>query len=115
MALNKTCNGATILAMLCIITGLGTLTVYDCEDPKTKFEAIDLTEPKPCPNPEKDFNPPQAMNIQVIQTDTTYPINTYQCTASVSNKVTKCGLYVYYVWPEVANVERTKATHSDRM
>jgi|GEM_PF-5098908 len=77
--------------LLSLVTGISTLTVYDCEDPKTKFEAIDLTEPKPCPNPEKDFNPPQAMNVQIIQTDTTYPINAYQCTASISNKVTKCG------------------------
>ena len=46
------------------------LTAYDCEDEGMRFDLIDLTEPKPCPEPSKDFEPSQSIMVQVIQTDT---------------------------------------------
>jgi len=67
------------------------LTVYDCEDDKVKFDLIDVTEPKPCPDPIKDYEPTQKINVQVIQTETTYPIEAHQCSVTRSLKVTKCG------------------------
>ena len=67
------------------------LTVYDCEDENVRFDLIDLTEPKPCPDPLRDFEPIQKIMVQVIQMETTYPIEAYQCSVTRDLKVTKCG------------------------
>jgi len=67
------------------------LTAYDCEDEGMRFDIIDLTEPKPCPEPSRDFEPSQSIMVQIVQTDTTFPIDAYQCSVVRSLKVTKCG------------------------
>ena len=67
------------------------IEVYDCEDPRTRFQTVDLTEVEPCPDPIRKYEKPRTKQVQVLMADTQTPVTAYQCKASVSRQVTKCG------------------------
>ena len=66
------------------------LQVYSCDVPSTAFEAIDLTEPGPCPDPVKDFNDPKTHHFQILATESEFPIKAHICKVIMSKKVTAC-------------------------
>ena len=90
----------------CTTTSIATaFTVFDCDSEKTLYAPIDLTEPKACPDPVKDFLPPEDLRVQVIQTDTSVPMMGYQCLVEVTKNVNSCGFtHITYAdsWPAFA-------------
>ena len=44
-------------------------TVYDCDDPSTRYVKVDLTTTKPCPDPEADYATPYETQVMVLQSD----------------------------------------------
>lgn len=84
--------------MLTALVALGILAstasgfaVYDCEDLRSTITAVDLYEPEPCPDPERDYFEPENRTVQILQTNAEVPIAGYQCTAKLSKTVTRCG------------------------
>ena len=71
--------------------GFHLLTVYDCSSPTAQFEAIDLNEPHHCPDPVHDYDEPQEVTVQILQTDTSYPVTGFRCDVVMSRQVTRCG------------------------
>ena len=67
------------------------LPVFDCRNPDTTYEVIDLLEPTNCPEPDRDYAALTQIPVQVLQTDISLPIMGYQCKATVSKEVTRCG------------------------
>jgi hypothetical protein len=83
-----------LLATLPLLGGpdaAGAVRVFDCEAPEAKYMAVDLTEPAPCPDAVKEFQPPVNTTVQIIQTEATRPILAYQCLVTISKEVTRCG------------------------
>jgi hypothetical protein len=74
-----------------ILTNTTGLRVYDCSHPLTSFRAIDLLEPQPCPDPQSDFMAPDTTKIQILQTDTAFPITAHQCKVIITREVVRCG------------------------
>ena len=79
------------ILMTLVIIPAGGLRVFDCSHPKTSFQAIDLLEPQPCPDPHTDYALEDFTMIQVLQTDTAFPVVGYQCKVIISKEVTRCG------------------------
>jgi hypothetical protein len=67
------------------------LQAFDCNGNGTHYVALDLVEPASCPDPEKDYEEGVPIKIQLLQTDTSLPIQAYQCDIVVSKQVTHCG------------------------
>ena len=96
-----------VIALLLLASGFAaTMRTYDCDHKDTKFDAIDLIEPRPCPIPTKDYREPKNILVQVVQTETSLPVVAYQCQITVSKKVTRCGFNsitygsVWAVWSQ---------------
>ena len=68
------------------------MRVFDCNHPESTFRPIDLLEPQPCPDPIKDFSTPVITALQILQTDTKFPVHAHQCKIVISKEVTRCGL-----------------------
>ena len=82
--------------MIIVIWALGPtatygLAAYDCEHPSAKQEIIDLTKPKECPDPERDFEPRVLARAQLLQTATDTPLTAYQCKVHRTKTVRRCG------------------------
>lgn len=80
---------------------------FDCEHPEAVFNAIDLTEPEHCPDPEHDYHEPQDVQVQVLQMDTNVPVVAHRCRITITKTVTRCGMdsivyggLQYPVWEE---------------
>ena len=69
----------------------GAFTVFDCSHPDTTYQAIDLLEPARCADPEKDFERPHNVMIQLVQTTQSVPIKGYRCKLTTTREVTTCG------------------------
>ena len=69
----------------------GQFSVYDCEDPRTRYTKVDLTTTQPCPDPEQDYDPAYSANIMVLQSDAKSLVDVYSCQAYFSKIVTRCG------------------------
>lgn len=97
-----------------MILGAGcALPVFDCGSNKTQFKVIDLLQPEPCPDPIRDYQRPESVIVQVLQTDTDLPVKGYRCRVTISKKVSRCGvtsLSYGHSWPVWKNnVELTPA------
>ena len=68
------------------------LTVYDCNHPTQQIQAVDLLEPQSCPDPINDYKDPVNSNVMILQTDSAYPVQAYQCLVVVSRQSTYCGI-----------------------
>ena len=68
-----------------------TFRVYDCGHPKTKYRAIDLTGPAPCPTIEGTFKDPEETRIQVLQAGNDLPLEAVRCRIVRTVEVTACG------------------------
>ena len=69
----------TLLAIGLMIGSGEAFRVYDCGHPKTKYRAIDLTGPAPCPTIEGTFKDPEETRIQVLQAGNDLPIEAVPC------------------------------------
>ena len=67
------------------------VSVFDCEDHNTRFMEINLLQPAKCPDPVRDYLEPIPINVQVVQTDTDFPITAFQCQVIYSVEVCRCG------------------------
>ena len=67
-------------------------TVFDCDSGVSTSKTIDLREPSLCKDPHTDYNDPIVQRIQIAQIGTTTPLIGYQCQASITKQVTRCGL-----------------------
>ena len=68
-------------------------TVYDCDDPSTKYVKVDLTTTKPCPDPETDYATPYDTQVMVLQADAKDLVDVWVCEAYFTKEVTRCGEY----------------------
>ena len=66
-------------------------TVYDCDDPSTRYVKVDLTTTKPCPDPEADYATPYETQVMVLQSDAKELVDVYVCEAYFTKEVTRCG------------------------
>ena len=69
----------------------GQFSVYDCEDPRTRYTKVDLTTTQPCPDPQTDYAPVYTATVMVLQTDAKSLVDVYTCQAFFSKTVTRCG------------------------
>jgi hypothetical protein len=53
--------------------------------------AIDLLEPKPCPDPQRDYMPESKEYITLLQIADTVPITGHRCSIVYTKEVTRCG------------------------
>ena len=107
---------AAVLILLRVATLRQTeaLVAYDCHHENTTYQVIDLIEPAPCPDPERDYDPPIQHQIQLVQVDTQMPVKAHRCKVMVSKKVTRCGFnsLVYgSTWP--VWLQETKLTPTE--
>ena len=79
------------LSLSCCLTVAAAFTVYDCDKAATSYKVVDLREPKSCPDPETDFQPVTQFRTQVIQANSDLPVRGFQCSASVTRRITRCG------------------------
>jgi len=82
---------AILLLWLLPVPGTEAFTVYDCESQFTDFTTVDLTEPRQCPDPVKDYRPPMRQRLQLVQSDSSVPMKGYQCLVTTTKTATKCG------------------------
>ena len=82
-----------ILTTICFaqIPPTGAVTAFDCKHQNTTHIMIDLTDVSPCPEPEKDYEPPQDQHVELIQTTSRLPISGYQCNIVRTKVVQRCG------------------------
>jgi hypothetical protein len=86
-----------LLPVLLLLMGAGegplmgvAITVYDCTDRGTTVQAIDLTAPAKCADPDVDYKKPRWAGMQLIQTADSTPIHAYQCKLEATREVTIC-------------------------
>lgn len=82
----------TILNLLCSVRQSSSFTVFDCDAGYATSKTIDLREPSSCRDPVKDYREPDVQRVQIVQIGTTSPIIGYQCKATISKEVWRCGL-----------------------
>jgi hypothetical protein len=81
---------AFVAALIC--TGGGNaFPAYDCTDEGDGVMAIDLLEPKPCPDPQRDYMPESKEYITLLQIADTVPITGHRCSIVYTKEVTRCG------------------------
>lgn len=83
--------GSLSLILLFCVAIVGGFTAYDCEHNEASIVKVDGGDVAPCPTTSIDYLPPKKINMQVIQVDTRYPVKAYQCKATVTQIVTRCG------------------------
>ena len=81
-----------LLVLAAALQVAGALTVYDCDRPVHSVQAVDLMNPKECPSPERDYQPPQLHRAIIIQTDPGSTNFGFQCLITRSRDVTYCGV-----------------------
>ena len=62
----------------------GQFSVYDCEDPRTRYTKVDLTATQPCPDPQTDYAKEYTATVMVLQTDAKSLVDVYTCQAFYS-------------------------------
>ena len=67
------------------------MQVYDCTDSNSGVQVIDLTRPADCPDPVKDYLPPEEHNLELLQTDAEYAVEAHTCSITYTRKVSVCG------------------------
>lgn len=80
-----------IIATVTIAPPAEAVTAFNCDEEHIKTVPIDLTQPKGCPDPVKDFDPARSEAWRVLQTDTDVPVEAYQCIITVTKEVHRCG------------------------
>lgn len=102
--------------ILMIFTVTNGIRVFDCQDPKSTHQVLDLLAPKSCPDPIRDYLNATEESVQILMTDTSYPTLGYQCLVQVTTKVTRCGFNsitygsVFTRWEKM--VESTPQLHA---
>jgi len=88
------CNNITIftVAVALCCSPLAAFTVFDCDAGSSTTRTIDLREPSLCKDPHTDFAEPTVQKVQIAQVGTTTPLIGYQCRATVTKQVTRCGI-----------------------
>lgn len=66
------------------------LRAYNCQD-KPLYLPISLLHPQSCPDPVRDYHPEETIRAQILQAETNYPMTAYQCSVTISRRVTRCG------------------------
>ena len=74
-----------------LVVQVGAFTIYDCASPTAKYQAVDLTEPEQCREPEGLFGPAEDLQVQVLHTATDRPVKAYNCRVEVTKIATFCG------------------------
>ena len=64
---------------LTLIPTATTLPAYSCDTNSVRYATIDLTGPADCPDPDADFEKPDNITIQVLETEATIAIQAYRC------------------------------------
>ena len=67
------------------------MTAYNCSHANTTFTTINLIEPEDCPDPEDDYEKVEKKRVELIQTDTAYPVTAHACQVTYSKRVSHCG------------------------
>ena len=67
------------------------MIAYDCNHPNVTHMSIDLVQPEPWPDPDRDYEPPRKQRVQILQTASALPVQATQCLIAISKKVTRCG------------------------
>ena len=80
-----------VFVLLTALAAVDPLTVYDCDSEEATITVLDLHEPKKCPDPDADYHDAETRIVQVIQTEAEVPVLAYQCSATYSQQVTRCG------------------------
>ena len=82
-------------------------SVYDCEDPRTRFKSLDLTTTEACPDPSTDYQEKYVSRVMILQTDAKTLVEVYACQAYFDKEITVCGkLHADYGSERVAIHER---------
>ena len=84
-------RNAMAFILLAALTVVDPLTVYDCGHRESTITVLDLHEPKACPDPDLDYFDPETRIVQIIQTEAEVPVLAYQCSATYSQQITRCG------------------------
>lgn len=72
------------------LRGVCTMTAYDCQHQDTQIHPLNIAEPKPCPDPETDYEPPERLMAQVIQSSAKVTVGAFQCRLVVTKEVARC-------------------------
>lgn len=81
----------SILLSTLILGMTSAFTVYDCDDHHTTYATIDLTEPEPCIDPTRTYQPPVNVTVQLLQMDSHASVTAYQCKVVIDKYVSRCG------------------------
>jgi hypothetical protein len=70
---------------------VGGFLVYDCSLNQLKTQTINLTAPKDCKDPIRDYYPARMTKIKIIMTDGDMPVMATQCLVLKTKEVVRCG------------------------
>ena len=89
-----TTNALSLLMLLSLmlITGCSAFRVYDCGKNETRYDVIDLHEPEPCEEAERQFKRGENVRVQLLKTQTNRLVKGFQCKVTMTREVTRCGL-----------------------
>lgn len=79
-----------ILLPIIFFAGGSTLSAYDCVHPEAKFQAIDLGEVEPCPDPVRAFKPKQDQYAMVLHSEPSINVQGHRCKVSYTKEVSVC-------------------------
>ena len=106
-------NGARWLMWLALVTaGVkseatdGTITVYDCESPRTTLHAIDLTQPKACSVTTSHYDSPKKLHVEVLEAVQHRSTPAYVCQAYITLEVSRCGFDSLHYGTQTAVLRR---------
>lgn len=80
-----------IVVLLAMVHWGSSFTVYDCTGNATTTWALDLHEPARCQEASRLFRETQEVRVQVLQTETRRPVKAYNCRATITKEVCRCG------------------------
>ena len=66
------------------------MRAYDCSDATAQTKTLDLTSPGECPDPERDYEGPEAVTAAIIKKKDSVPHPVYHCSIRVTRQINHC-------------------------